>query len=121
MINLDNCNLDLMDITYNVDSKIFKKFVAPHYNPSDEPVAICVGATSPDEGTVLKEFHKQEYGKDVKIAACNIRDSPGPLFYRLNPYDYLMFNIFQGDARTSYPYLSALEEFNALKEGKGFD
>lgn len=98
------------------DLKIFEKFVTPHYTPSPKPIAMCVGASSINEGRILKAFHGSKFGLDLKVAACNTLP-----FERRDPksYDFEIYDQVLGDAKMSFPYDFATAEMNL--EPRGFD
>jgi hypothetical protein len=73
----------------------------------------------PSEKSVIKLYNFLQFGIPVektKVAACNIDEMP-PSMETLERfrYDHGSFGRFHGDAKTSYPFMSALGAFDGFE------
>jgi hypothetical protein len=82
-----------------LDLRIFKKHVPKSYSPQESPVAMAVGAFSVKEGSVIRAFHKDQFGKGCRVFACNPR-----IVGRTEDYDYTLSGQMEGDARGDYAW-----------------
>jgi len=101
--------------TEEIDVRIFQNFLTPHYQPSERPIAMAVGAILPTEKSVIKVYHQRQFGipiRNTRVAMTNNEEMPPSM--ESNPrfqYDHSSFGL-QGDAKMSYCYMAALGAFD---------
>jgi hypothetical protein len=100
------------------DVKIFQQFVTPHYNPSNEPIAMGVGVLMPTERSAIKVYNLKQFGiplENTRVAGCNKSGMP-PSMQTIERFKYDHFSDgFHGDARTPFPFMKALHALNKDK------
>lgn len=105
--------------TEEKEVEIFQRFVTPHYQPSPTPVAMAVGAIMPTERSVIKVYHKRQFGiplANTRVASTNIDSMPPSM--TLSPrfqYDYSLFGM-QGNAKMNFCYAKTLAEFDRCND-----
>ncbi|MCB9358958.1 hypothetical protein H6503_03440 [Candidatus Woesearchaeota archaeon] len=104
-ISLEDCDL------WSLDTHVKK-----HYMPSDNPVAVSIGACVEKASSVMRAFHKLNYDVDCRTVSIQLHAFGN---HQSDRYDMVFEGPLEGDARTAYPWQHAVTALDAL-EGVDF-